>query len=139
MSVVVVHRYNAPAEKVFDAWLDPYAVVSWMFPDGQIGRVDIDAREGGSFSFIDLRDDVEIDHRGEYLVIAPPKRLVFTWGIPKESPDFDRVAIDIEGTETGCEVTLTYDLDPKWAEYAPQSEKAWRTMLEAIDKALTRH
>ena len=32
----------------------------------------------------------------------------------------------------GCELTLTHDMDRKWADYAARTEQGWRTMLEAL-------
>lgn len=136
-NAVVVYNFNITSDKVFEAWLDPEKVKEWMFPKGDIQRVEIDGRVGGSFSFVDLRDGKEIDHRGEYVEIDRPKRLVFTWGIPKESPDSARVNIDIVWTKTGCKLTLTHELHLEWSDFAPQTEQAWRNMLEAMDEVLT--
>ncbi|MBK3493926.1 SRPBCC domain-containing protein [Viridibacillus sp. YIM B01967] len=135
-NAVVVYNFNITSDKVFDACIDPDKVMKWMFPKGDIVRVEIDARVGGSFSFVDLREGKEIDHRGEYLVIDRPNRLVFTWGIPKESSDEARVIIDIISTRTGCELTLTHELHPDWSDFASQTEQAWRSMLEAMDTTL---
>lgn len=136
-NAVVVYYFNISSDKIFEAWIDPEKVKKWMFPKGDIQRVEIDGSVGGSFSFVDLREGREIDHRGEYLEIDRPKRLVFTWGIPKESPDAARVIIDIISTKTGCELTLTHELHPEWSDFAPQTEQAWRNMLEAMDEVLT--
>ncbi|MGE7625460.1 SRPBCC family protein [Viridibacillus sp. NPDC096237] len=135
-NAVVVYNFNITSDKIFDAWIDPDKVMKWMFPKGDIVRVEIDARVGGSFSFVDLRDGTEIDHSGEYLEIDRPNRLAFTWGIPKESSDSARVNIDIISTRTGCELTLTHELHPDWSDFVPQTERAWRSMLEAMDATL---
>ena len=132
----VTRRFKASPERVFDAWLDPEKVMKWMFPNGDIVRVEIDARVGGSFSFVDRREGEEVDHVGEYLEIDRPRRLVFSWGIPQYSPDFDRVIIEIVPLEAGSELTLIHELHPDWAEYLDGAEKAWTTMLEAMAKAL---
>ena len=132
----VTRRFNASPERVFDTWLDPEKVMKWMFPNGDIVRVEIDPRVGGSFSFVDRRDGEEVDHTGEYLEIDRPRRLVFTWGIPQYSPDFDRVIVDIVPVDTGSEVTLTHELHPDWAEYLDRTKDAWTIMLEAMAKEL---
>ncbi|MEK5482175.1 SRPBCC family protein [Viridibacillus sp. FSL R5-0888] len=136
-NAVVVYNFNISSDKVFEAWIDPDKVMKWMFPKGDIQRVEIDRSVGGFFSFVDLREGKEIDHRGEYLEIERPKRLVFTWGIPKETPDAARVNIDIVSIKAGCELTLTHELLPDWSDFAPQTEQAWRNMLEAMDKVLS--
>ncbi len=134
--VRVTRRFSASAERVFDAWLDPVKVPKWMSLTGEMTRVQIDARVGGTFSFVDRRDGEDIEHTGEYLEVARPRRLVFTWCIPQYSPDRDRVIIDIAPQGTGCELTLTYELHPDWAEYASRSEIAWTRMVDAIAATL---
>jgi uncharacterized protein YndB with AHSA1/START domain len=135
----VVRRFSASPERVFDAWLDPRKVATWIFaagPADEIVRVEIDARTGGSFTFTLRRDGEEIEHTGQYLEIVRPRRLVFSWAIPKDSPDSDRVSVEIVPLETGCELTLTHELHPEWAAYAPKTEAAWAKMLEALARAL---
>jgi len=85
--VRVPRRFSASSERVFDAWLDPEKVPKWMSLSGEMVRVQIDARVGGTFSFVERRDGEEIEHIGEYLEMACPRRLVFTWCIPQYSPD----------------------------------------------------
>ncbi|WLD94653.1 SRPBCC domain-containing protein [Alkalihalobacillus sp. AL-G] len=133
----VTRRFNASPEQVFDAWLEPEKVIEWMFPKGEIVRVEINQCVGGHFSFVDKRNGEEVDHTGEYLEIKQPNRLVFTWGIPAESPDFDQVSINIAPVENGSVLTLIHELHPDWAGYKSESENAWTIMLEAMDKTLS--
>ncbi|UOR10856.1 SRPBCC family protein [Halobacillus amylolyticus] len=133
---IVNHEFAQLPEQVFNAWLDSELVKQWMFPNGDVVRIDIDARVGGSFSFVDLREGEEIDHRGSYLEIYHPRRLAFTWGIPEESSDEDRVEVDIAKTDTGSKLTLTVEMDPNWAEYVPHTEKAWSMMLDTMEEII---
>jgi uncharacterized protein YndB with AHSA1/START domain len=138
VTVRVQRAYDHPPERVFDAWLDPALLGRWMFGpairDEEIVRLSVDPHVGGSFSFVVRRQGTEIDHVGQYLEIDRPRRLVFTWGTADTLPDTSRVTIDIVKKETGCELTLTHDMDPKWAEYAERTESGWRKMLEAIER-----
>jgi uncharacterized protein YndB with AHSA1/START domain len=132
----VTRRFSASPGRVFDAWLNPEMIGAWMFGpalrDEEVVRLAVDARVGGSFSFVVRRQGEEIDHIGEYLELAPPRRLVFTWGVRQATTDLSRVSIDIVPLEAGCELTLVHELHPDWADYVSRTEAAWTKMLEAL-------
>ena len=140
VTVRVTRRFDAAPERVFDAWLTPAMIGRWMFGpalrDEKILRIEADARVGGSFSFLVLRQGTEIDHVGRYLEIERPRHLVFTWGIAQESAEESRVSIDITPVDSGCELKLTHVMDAKWAEYADRTRSGWTTMLDALARTL---
>jgi uncharacterized protein YndB with AHSA1/START domain len=142
-SPVLIHvsrRFDSSAEKVFDAWLNPALLGRWMFGprlrDEQVLRLDVDARVGGSFSFLVRRQDAEINHVGAYREVDRPRRLAFTWGVAGQSTDESVVTIDIKPLDAGCEVTLTHALDPKWADYAERTRAGWTRMLDTLADVL---
>ena len=143
VDVRVTRRFRASAERVFDAWLSPELIGQWMFGprlrDEEVLRIAIDGRVGGSFSFLVRRQGQELDHVGTYREIDRPRRLVFTWGIAGSSADESVVIIEITPLETGSELTLTHEMDPKWAEYASRTEAGWTTMLNALAGARLKH
>jgi uncharacterized protein YndB with AHSA1/START domain len=138
--VRVTRRYSAASERVFDAWLDPDLIGRFMFGpalrDEEVLRIAVDARVGGTFSFLVRRGQMEIDHVGTYRVIDRPRRLVFTWGIAGESTDESVVTIEIAPRDTGCDLTLTHEMDPKWRQYAARTEAGWAKMLEMLGTKL---
>jgi uncharacterized protein YndB with AHSA1/START domain len=132
VSVRVTHRFSAAPERVFDAWLDPAKAGKFLFatPTGKMVRVEIDARVGGAFVFVDRRDGEDVEHSGEYLEIDRPRRLVFRFRVPKYSPDFAHIAIDIVPAASGCELTLTHsELDSQWTK---QAEEGWTMILNSL-------
>jgi len=139
VKVRVTRRYPASPEQVFDAWLDPAMIGKWMFGpalrEEEVVRISLDPRVGGSFSFVVRRQGQEIDHVGEYLEIDRPRRLAFTWGVADEEGS-SRVIIDIVPLENGCELTLTHQLHPDWADYADRTEAAWTKMLDVLASTL---
>ena len=143
LHVVVTHRFAAPPERVFDAWLSPELIGRWMFGPGvrdeEIVRIALDARVGGSFSFMVRRPidgaPRDIDHVGRYLALDRPRRLVFTWGVAGTGSD-SQVMIEIVPAADGCALTLTHALDPAWADDADRTRAGWTTMLEALSKVL---
>lgn len=140
VKVRVTRRFSAPAERVFDAWLDSAMIGRWMFGrvlrDEEIVRLTLDPRPGGRFSFVVRRSGEEIDHIGRYLELERPRRLVFTWSIAPEPEDASRVVIEIVPKEDGCELTLTHELPSEWADYADRSRDGWTKMLGVLEQEL---
>ena len=136
--VRVTRRFAASAERVFDAFLDPEKAGRFLFATaaGQMVRAETDPRVGGRYQFVDRRAEGDAEHFGEYLEIDRPRRLVFSFSVDRTSEDADRVAIDIIPLESGCELTLTHEMKPEWAEYADRTEQGWTNIVEALARVL---
>lgn len=132
VTVNVSRRFTASPERVFDAWLDPAKARHFLFatPTGEVVRADIDARVGGRFLIVDRRDGEDVAHEGEYLEIDRPRRLRFTFGVPKYSKDYSRVSIDIEPVAGGCELTLTHE--GVLSEYADKTPEGWSSIFDGL-------
>jgi|HubBroStandDraft_2_1064218.scaffolds.fasta_scaffold35117_1 uncharacterized protein YndB with AHSA1/START domain len=133
--ICITRRFNASIERVFDAWLDPEKAGKWLFatPTGKMVRVEIDPRVGGTFN-ITRRESEDIEHVGTYLEIDRPRRLVFTFGVPKFSKELTRVSIDLKPLPTGCELTLTHEgVLPEWLE---QTKEGWGMILDSLAASL---
>lgn len=132
----VTKRFSVPAEKVYDAWLDPTMIGRWMFGPNvrqeRIVRLGTEPRVGGKFSYVVDRGGHEIDHVGEYLVLDRPRRLVFTWSTRDSLPATSRVSIEIAPLDDGCELTLIHEMGPEWAAFVDRSAGAWRKMLDTL-------
>lgn len=138
--VRVERRFDFPAEKVFDAWLDPKAVGRWLFhaPGGVMKRVEIDARVGGRFEIAEQRGDDLDRHVGEYLVIDRPRKLVFTFAyIGPKAPGAPetRVAIDIDPAGDGCLLTLTHE--GVLADWTESTKAGWTMILDGLAATLS--
>jgi len=137
-NVTVNRSFKVSPERVFDAWLDTEAIGKWMFGPAvrneEALRMRLDARVGGTFSFVVRRQGEEIEHVGEYLEISRPRRLMFTWGV-SSTADRSRVTIDIVPKKAGSELTLTHELHPAWADYADRTKEAWTKMLASLNDA----
>jgi uncharacterized protein YndB with AHSA1/START domain len=136
----VVRRFEASAEQVFDAWLDPFMLGRWMFGpdvrDEQIVRLTLEPKVGGRFSFVVRRREQEIDHVGRYLELDRPRRLVFTWAIAPSQGDGSRVTVEIRPLARGCELTLVHRMEPEWREYVSRTVEGWSHMLGALARVL---
>lgn len=131
----VVRRFAAAPERVFDAWLDLETAGKWLFatPGGQMVRVEIDARVGGRFTIV-RRDGDDVEHVGEYLEIDRPRRLVFTFAVPKFSAETTRVSIEIVTAGQGCELTLTHE--GVLQEWAQPTQRGWGMILDGLENHL---
>jgi uncharacterized protein YndB with AHSA1/START domain len=127
-----------PAERVFDAWLDPERAGQWLFatPDGEMVRAETDPRVGGRFVFTDRRDGEDVEHSGEYLEIDRPRRLRFTFAVSGVDGPPDVVSITIVPHPEGCELTLTHEMGAEYGEYLDSASKAWSGMLEDLARQL---
>lgn len=131
----ISRRFEASAERVFDAWLDAETAGKWLFatPTGEMTCVEIDARVGGKFRLV-RSDGEDVEHIGEYLVIERPRRLVFTFKVPKYSAESTRVSVDIVPVGKECELTLTHEgVLPEWSE---RTREGWAMILESLAGSL---
>jgi uncharacterized protein YndB with AHSA1/START domain len=130
--LTVTRPIDFSAERVFDAWLDPGKASKFLFatPTGTMVRADIDARTGGNFNFTDRRDGEDVEHVGTYLEIDRPRRLVFTFGVPKYSSQMTRVTMELTPAGSGCELTLTHEgVLPEWFD---RTREGWGKILDGM-------
>lgn len=87
VTVRVNRRFEASAERVFDAWLDPATLGRWLYATqgGQMLRVDVDPRVGGAYAIVERRPDGDAAHYGRYLEIDRPRRLVLTLALDPQA------------------------------------------------------
>lgn len=138
IQIRVSRHFDAPAERVFDAWLDPATAGHWLFAtsSGRMQRVEIDARVGGRYVIVERREQGDAEHLGQYLEIDRPRRLVFTLAAD-ESSEGDVVTVEIVRDGNGCALTLTHPLAPEWAQYAQRTESGWNDVLAALARQLS--
>jgi uncharacterized protein YndB with AHSA1/START domain len=97
--VRVTRLLRAPAAEVFDAWTDASRLRQWLNPGpGVLAEATADPVVGGGFRLVKLTSSGVDEVTGRYLVVDPPRRLVFTW----RSPD----------STGGAETRVTIDLRP---------------------------
>lgn len=78
--LLITHLFDAPRERVFEAWTDPEQLKQWYAPDGcTIEFKSIDVRQGGSFHSC-IYDPVhgECWITGVYSEVSKPEKLVFS-------------------------------------------------------------
>ena len=71
--IVATEHIKASPEVVFPYFTDPALIVMWIGD-----RAELDPHPGGVFS-LDMGENLA---RGAYIIVDPPYRVVFSWGIP---------------------------------------------------------
>lgn len=131
-AVLVVRRtIPASAEELFDAWLDPLALATWMRP-GSTHRTTatVDARVGGRYSIVMEADGKTIPHTGEYRLIDRPRRLSFTWHSPHTDGRDTLVTVEFLPSSRHTEVVITHEWLPD-AKYEAH-RGGWTSALEKL-------
>ncbi len=78
--------FDAPIDKVFDAWTQPEILSKWFGPESfSVKDLSIDLRANGHYSItIETPDEKKICHFGQYLKIDRPNTLIFTWELENQ-------------------------------------------------------
>ena len=127
--VVLVSRVlPAPPAEVFDWLTDPAKLARWMSPQGEV-VAQADARVGGRLHIVMVGDGTRIEHRGEYLEVSPPERLVFTWNSVYTDGD-SLVTIDLQEQAGGTLLTLRHERLP--LDHADAHLGGWTKILERL-------
>jgi uncharacterized protein YndB with AHSA1/START domain len=133
-SVSLSRYFEASAERVFDAWINPEVAGKWLFtmPISEAHTTEIDARVGGKYTITDTREGTQYTAIGEYLEVDRPHRLVFTFGMPQFSPEFDRITVEIVPEGTGCVMTLKQE--DMLSGYEKSTKRGWSKMIKELAK-----
>jgi uncharacterized protein YndB with AHSA1/START domain len=84
--IKITRDFAATPEQLFRAHTDPDLFARWVGPDSVSTRIDYwDARDGGSFRFLNEREGEEFGFRGCFHEVSPDKIVqTFTWeGMPE--------------------------------------------------------
>lgn len=114
-SITLVRRIAARPSIVFEALTTADGVAAWWGPDDLPAIVtEVDAQVGGAFRIrFPTTDGEEHEALGEYLEVAPPRRLVMTWrwfegGVEEERDGLSRIEFDLRPIDGGVELTVTH-------------------------------
>jgi uncharacterized protein YndB with AHSA1/START domain len=136
-AIRVARRFHASPARVFDAWLDPAIARRWLFATATcpIEQMQIDARVGGSFRFVEQRYGEDVDYRGEYTEIVPHRRLSFILATDRNRHLVTRVRVEVSPLKSdGSALTLVHQDVPR--EYASHTRARWVGMLYGLGATL---
>jgi uncharacterized protein YndB with AHSA1/START domain len=131
-NVTVRREIAAPAEVLFDAWLDPASLAVWMRPgDTTHADIKVDPRVGGAFEIVMHTPKGPVSHTGTYREITRPRRLVFTWNSPYAGHTDSLVTVEFRAARETTEIVLTHEGLPG-AEMAAAHHGGWSDILVLI-------
>ncbi|WP_262690845.1 SRPBCC family protein [Kordiimonas aestuarii] len=135
----VRHRFDASAEDVFDAWLNPDILARWMFNPAirneEVIKIEIQPRKGGSFRFVIKREGQTHEYEGTYLDIQRPTQLVFTW-VSKTEPRDSLVSVTITPRPKGCDLNLVHELGETADELVALVATRWQAEFGALSNTI---
>jgi uncharacterized protein YndB with AHSA1/START domain len=132
-TIVIRKLIAATPEEVFEAWTDPESVRYWMRgrADLQESEAQLDVRVGGNFRITMKGKERSYEHTGQYLVVEPPSRLVFTWISKGTNEQETIVTVELKPRGTECELTLTHEKLPG-KEAALSHQNGWNQVAEFL-------
>jgi uncharacterized protein YndB with AHSA1/START domain len=91
-------------------------------------------RVGGALCVVMVGEDMRIEHRGEYLEIDPPRRLVFTWeSVYTGGASLVTVTFDPDASDATRVVIVHSRLAP---DAAASHAGGWTAILDRLARAL---
>jgi uncharacterized protein YndB with AHSA1/START domain len=121
---------DAPREVVFRFFTDPHRWAEWWGAGSTI-----DARPGGRLT---IRYPNAVEAAGEVVDVAPPERIVFTYGYVSGTPipaGSSRVTITLEQTPRGTRLHLVHEFADAYVR--DQHVQGWRYQLSVFANIVT--
>ena len=133
-SVTVRREIAAPAETLFDAWLDAQSLGTWLRPRVvSETRAENEPREGGAFRIVMVRDQSDILHQGTYREIDRPSRLVFTWSSPATDHRDSVVTVTFEPLRSGSTIVEIHQVGLPDEEARAGHTEGWSDALAELE------
>jgi uncharacterized protein YndB with AHSA1/START domain len=133
--------FDAPRERVFDAWARQDHFVQWMCPPGvEITLCEIDVRPGGAWRIAGRSESGKVfASSGVYVETKRPQRLVFTWAHYKDgdyaNPRGHETTVHIElralGGNAGSKTELTL-IHGAFADGYTQHKEGWEGSFDKL-------
>lgn len=139
-TLVMKHTFNAPIERVYDAWLTPEIMREFYCPGDTVCPVaEVDARVGGSFRIVIRHTDgEEFVSYGVYRELVRPTKIVCTQQWAEDDRTLEReTLLTLEFAPLGAqtELTLTHE-NFRDAQQRDNHIHGWTACLEKLERVL---
>jgi uncharacterized protein YndB with AHSA1/START domain len=110
-TLIVRKTIQASPERLFAAWTKPEQLREWWGPEGVVCiAAEVDLRPGGRYRIGNqLPDQRVLWIVGEFQVVEPPRRLIYTWRLEGISEGDERVTVQFESQGEATEVIVTHE------------------------------
>lgn len=133
----------APPQAVFDAWVDPAALLQWWCPGpARATHATLDVRAGGRYEIRMTAGPRGVPQvvSGEYVTVEPPHRLVMTWqaeGTPHDNAGLPSLlSLELHAHPQGTRLLLTHERLP--AGSGASYSGGWAAVLPALARFVHR-
>ena len=135
----IERTFEAPAERVFEAWTSEEVLRRWLhgMRGWETPTAEVDLRVGGRIRIV-MRNPTGVDEgaaTGEYSVVEPPHRLVFTWVWDDDPGNPQLIELEFSEHEGGTLVRMTNSgipTDERW-----ESQRGgWHVCYDNLDGVL---
>jgi len=137
VTLIVRRTIYASVERVFEAWTRPAHLKQWWGPDSvSCADAEIDLRVGGRYRIANQFPDGKLVWIvGEFELVAPPHKLVYTWRLEPDARASERVTVRFEPRDGATEVIVIHDRIPNMA-IRDRHEQGWHGCLNGLAEFL---
>lgn len=136
-AVRIVREIAAPAQRIYDAWIDPEMLIRWIGPERYVAsRAEVDPRVGGKADIWGETDEgTTAIFNWDFIEMVPGERLVlsFAFADREREPDAHRSRLTLEIREMEpdrSELTVIHErLKPRSPQNAEGVTRGWGQVL----------
>jgi uncharacterized protein YndB with AHSA1/START domain len=136
--VLITRIFEAPRERVFEAWLDPDQVAAWFGPEGMDtprDRVNIDPRVGGRYelAMVQRGGGGEFAVGYEIIELVEPELIVLRSDPMPEVGMHEPTVVRVEFHDHGAKTRMTLSDAPYPREARGHAEAGWRAAFDKLE------
>ena len=136
LSLKIEKQLSCTTEAAFKAWTTPASMAAWYSPMGESNIPVHDLTVGGAYQIDMIGEDAVHVHRGKFMEIDPPQKLVFTWTSDGTGQKETLVTITFVHNDEGTLLTLVHE-DFAETEMVEKHTGGWSVILDKLAGMVT--